>query len=237
MKKLKHERHQLLSHWESIDLKRLLRALESVRASFHDNEPNDKKSHHIRQFHNMLGYRAEKNLAAGGLCAGCLYRTQAFVNISQECRTGLQQAPPGMVKIHVEHTVPVAALVAQIEDLKVPNRKNAEPFELRLFKFLIKYSIATAAIEKEGRVAPQGIVRPGYAHRTDAFSKKEAHYNRPFMRYVGVPADKSIYIFDVLSGEEILRHKFSFRDHIRRLKTLMKRINRKDEVSSLLKSL
>ena len=133
---LQQEQDQLISHWQKIDLDRLDSAAKRVQAAVALAAPTKTTNHLIRQFHNILGYRAAGTVEHGGVCAGCLYRTADFVNVSQDLRTGSRIHHENQTRIHVEHTVPVSALVDHVESV---------PAMCTLPEFV------TAATEPQGR--------------------------------------------------------------------------------------
>lgn len=205
---LQQEQDQLISHWQKIDLDRLQTAAARVRAAVARAAPTKTTNHLIRQFHNILGYRAAGSVERGGVCAGCMYRTADFVNVSQDLRTGSRTYHENQTRIHVEHTVPVSTLVDHLES--VPAAFTL----LEFVTFLIQCSVVTAATEPQGRVlsdrAPVGRVRPGYASRSDVFDLSHKHANLPFMRY---HHEQDFVIYNVLNNSTVAAHAFSLADH------------------------
>ena len=189
------DRRQLICTWKNIDATRVKRGLERVILKIRTGgDSNDK----IRKLHDLFGFKAMGNALQGGLCAGCIYRTEEFVNIGMEARTGQRGARDLPESIHVEHTVPVAALANHLSMLACRGESDQS-----LQKFLISHSIATAVQRKQGHVLPKGIVAQGYARRAVDFEE-----NLPFKRYT---PDTSI--LNILSGEKIDLASFSFSDH------------------------
>lgn len=217
LKQLLHEREQLLERWRKINLKKLEKAANLVVQQY-VNDTSD-KGHYVRQFHNVLGYRAASDLAAGGLCSGCLYRTEAFIRLPQAERTGAKQFPAHLTKVHVEHTIPVATLVSAIE------RMGFAQWQPKfIYDFLLANSITTAMLEPEGKIPREGessagLVLRGFAHQSGVFANGHPYAGRPFMRYTA--QQQRPRIFNVLRSEEIDVDSFTIDDFYRDLQQLL----------------
>lgn len=216
---LKHEFDQLLTHWRSIDLAYLEKYAAKVAGQFIGGAANRDKGHYIRQYHNVLGYRAGMGLSEGGLCAGCLYRTEAFIKLPQDLRTGKKQHPAHLTKVHVEHTIPVAVLSSAIDRMG-PALWNAKAAG----EYLLANSIATAMLEPEGQMPkgderPDALVLSGYSQKTGAFVEGHQHFGRPFMRYTARASRPRI--FNVLTSVEIDVETFTMTDFRNDLQLLL----------------
>ena len=225
LQELLHERDQLLAFWRQIDSVDLKRRAAIVVAQYRHRATYRDKSHHIRQFHNVLGYMAAGSLARGGLCAGCLYRTEAFIKLPQDLRTGSKRHPDHLTKVHVEHTIPVSVLAAEIAEFD-ERYLNEET----LTKYLLHQSIVTAMLEGQGRIFhpsrnADGIVLPGFAMDNGAFRKDHPHSNRPFMRYTAQATLPRI--FNVLTSEQISLESFTMQDFHHDLQVLLSEAGRK----------
>lgn len=219
LQELLHERDQLLDFWRGIDPEMLRRRAIAVLIQRVNHAPNRDQGHHIRQFHNALGYRAGGTLAQGGLCAGCLYRTAAFIKLPQARRTGSKRHPEHLAKVHLEHTIPVSALTAELAGFAASDLDPAA-----LTEYLLARSITTAMLEKQGKIHhplanPEGMVLPGNASGNQALVPEHRHWNRPFMRYTGGPEKPRI--FNVLTAEEIDVEAFTMQDFDRDLRALL----------------
>jgi hypothetical protein len=106
---LVHENNQLKKHWRGVGTMQLAMCLDHIENNVRRNRP-DLVNHYVRQFHNVLGYRAMGELRYGGLCAGALYRSEEFVSIPQDSRNGAAR----LGNVHIEHTVPVNVIVSAI---------------------------------------------------------------------------------------------------------------------------
>lgn len=218
VEKLKYEREQLLGHWRSVDKYFLRKSAGVVARQFTSMASNSNKGHYIRQFHNVLGYKAGGELAKGGQCLGCLYRTESFIELPQEVRTGKKKHAVGLVKVHLEHTIPVSVLSASISRLGCTHWN-----EEAIGDFLLNSSIATAMLEEQGRTPNrhphEGLVLPKYTSHSGVFEENHPHWNRPFMRYTG--QKMSPRIFNVLTGVEVDVHTFTMENFHRDLAMLM----------------
>lgn len=193
------EKKQLLSHWGGIDVNKAKISMEKIFALFSDRNSNNirSKSELIRQFHDLLGFRAKHG--PGGLCAGCLYRTVGFIDISQSSRSGKRSDWNKSFSIHIEHTIPVKALVGLLE--ATLSSKNI------FYRTLLKCSIATAVLRRQGYVSPRGMVAPGLSYKLSQFQLE-----RPFTRYLLASEDD--VIANVLSGEKVDIESYSVDDHL-----------------------
>ena len=216
------ERKQLEKHWRGIDRCLVERRLRRLVTQIENNLPI---GHYLRQFHNVLGYQAWGGLADGGLCQGCFYRTAAFVAIPQCARNGATTAEAGAV--HVEHTVPIASLITEIQSQKhqlLSGYCADNPLESPLYAFLLKYSITTAAARIEGNTERGGgMVVNGYARNTQALDCENALFNRPFSRYI-----QPTTIYDLVTNSSIDFNAFTFDDHLKNVNSLLDAVKRED---------
>jgi hypothetical protein len=140
---LENERRQLLDHWRkrlqrnpdwiSNELYQVQRVLA---ASNGDVEARASLGSHLRQLHDKLGFKAKGPISDGGLCAGAIFRTQAFIDTEQRSGSKVGQS------VHIEHTFPITELKAAIIKHGFPNYAHA-------LTWLLKHSVATAFHEDE----------------------------------------------------------------------------------------
>ena len=88
--KLANERVQLLNHWKGRLKKNpdwiseKLKVVEKILlASNGDEEAQKSLSSYLRQLHDKFGFKAKESLKQGGLCAGAIFRTRAFIETEQ----------------------------------------------------------------------------------------------------------------------------------------------------------
>ena len=193
------EHSQLLSTWRRLlsdkDWKRKLE-LKAEKYLLAVNSPASRQAaprERLREFHNDLGYRAQPK--KNGLCAGAIFRTQAF--IENHLRIGKRQEQ----SVHLEHTVPIAALDKQL-------RKLHPMTNIEIAGFLIHQSVVTAFHfnEKSTRT------RKGYSNKTDAFDVSSADFNKPFKRYHSA-IDGAGHIWNVFDKCSVDPDKFTFEHH------------------------
>lgn len=199
--KLTNEKNQCFEHWASINFNKLESLANTVLKRFKEHADDKIKGHYIRQFHNALGYRAYGSLDEGGVCKGCLYRTESFIKIAQESRTGKKKYSANFTKVHIEHTIPVAVLTKMIDSFDVPRLQATS-----LMTFLLENSVVTAMLDSEGRTSTSklqsnGLVLNGYSKKSGVFTQNHPHFDLPFMRYTGSSNHPKIY--NVLTSEEI----------------------------------
>ena len=103
------EREQVLLHWQHIDPDALLKQTHQIIQHINGKEPG----HRVRAFHNLLGYKAMYGVETGGKCAGCFYRSKSFMELKQVDRVSEKKH----ATIHLEHLIPVKALVEKIRVL------------------------------------------------------------------------------------------------------------------------
>lgn len=220
-KQLINERNQCLEHWRAIDLRKLEKNVKKIIECLKSVSEKKITGHYVRQLHNTLGYKAAGSLRNGGLCKGCLYRSEAFIRLPQERRTGNKNHPPNVTKVHVEHTIPIAVLSNLIG---IFDETKLQPEQV--LHFLLENSITTAMLESEGRT-PQnpddifGLVLKGYSRTCGVYIPDHNHSGRPFMRYTAQA--KMPRIFNVLTGEEINARTFTMEDFRKDLHFLLSR--------------
>ncbi len=204
---LKEERAQLIRHWGRIDARRLEQSMERVLDQSRLGQVKNINDS-IRKFHNILGYKAMGDAEGGGLCVGCIYRTLDFIRVSPSKRTGYKPERHKPESIHVEHTIPVTAIASHLMTLKSGWTRGV------FFCELFDSSVATAVQRVQGGVFPDGIVRRGFARKTNAFSDR-----KPFNRYDLVPTNETIY--NVLTGQPVDVNNYTLEDHIRTVEKLV----------------
>lgn len=214
------ERQQLIQHWRTIDPKKFEKAAQKVLNTFATGLKKKEKSSAIRHFHDVLGYMAKGDAHRGGLCVGAPYRTEFFTITPQELRTGLNDHPRNLIKIHIEHTVPISVLVEQLDAVGAGAWRISN-----LIAFLLTHSVVTATLWSEGRVrrsddySATGIIKQGYACKSDVFNSSHCDEGLPFMRYW--TKDHALKVYDVLSGDQISLSTFTTNDHLDRVRELV----------------
>lgn len=199
MKAIEQEREQLLAQWTRIATKLPCwlssppRPVEKVLAR--DTSANDRRSA-IRQVHDKLGFCAKGELRKGGLCAGTIFRTAAFINLSQESRSGARSTQT----VHIEHTVPVNVLACELES-RLGERPDAG------LAWLFKHSVTTAMRKGQDRAYLQGVTRT-----TAAFDFGAIDEGKPFKRYSAL-FGAGEQVWDVWNRKEVDPDELTFEDH------------------------
>ncbi len=196
------ERLQLLDHWAKRFKtnpdwisNELLQVREICLASNGDEQAQRLLKSRLRQFHDKLGFKAKQSLQKGGLCAGAIFRTQAFIETEQ--RSGAKGAGKN---VHIEHTFPVNKLEAAIK--KCHFRGYTETLT-----WLFKHSVTTAFHERE---------QDHLSDRTrasDALVLTSAEYMKPFLRYERLHGAAGM-VWNVFDGQEVDPNRFTFEDHL-----------------------
>lgn len=162
----------------------------------------------IRKIHDFYGWMAKPG--ARGVCAGTLYRSVEFMKIKPQDRDGTKGVGRN---VHIEHTVPVQvlkkALTSHISKLATP---------ADLHRFLMDHSVCVALSKSEEKsLTPAGVP----SSRSPAFNERSGLKvdDYPFRRYEPllkhlVRNQSEFRIINIVSGEDIDLHKFSFDDHI-----------------------
>jgi hypothetical protein len=197
------EWHQLVRHWQSVITRRpnwvsdryrfpqvkKIAAIGSIGAP-----PASSVSSWLRQFHDQLGFKAKGSEADGGLCAGAIFRTQLFMQT--ENRSGSKRSQ----SVHIEHTVPICVLRAQLLSRSFVSYAEA-------LTWLLKHSVATA-FHKSEQAHLKGVSRT-----SDAFSPMLPGHLRPFSRYSNMFASQGL-VWNVFDRKPVEPKSFSFDDHI-----------------------
>ncbi|MGS2742573.1 hypothetical protein ACU6TU_03120 [Halomonas sp. LS-001] len=161
----------------------------------------------IRKIHDFYGWMAKEELKRGQ-CAGALYRTLGYLNIDRKNRDGTQGVGRN---VHIEHTVPVRALLRSIS-FNLSNFKS----ESELHNFLIDRSVCVAfSHSEEKKLNVSGV----HASDNEAFSRDGLQvHNYPFRRYLPLAeyAEKAGFefeVYNVVSGKKVDLYNYSFQDH------------------------
>ena len=154
----------------------------------------------IRQIHNFYGWKAKDTRDALGVCSGAVYRSEGYLTVSPNDRSGKQKEG----NVHIEHTVPVNCLLCAI-------RQERDSFKssMQLHKFLMRHSVCTALHKSE---------RKNLQHH-DILNCREALFTKsdrvigeyPFARYQSM-RDK-LRVYNIFTGKEINFSAFTFKDH------------------------
>lgn len=152
----------------------------------------------IRKFHDKLGFCAKGSLRRGGLCAGAIFRTRAFIDQPQDDRSGARLTQT----VHIEHTVPVRVLTREFATFADVN----EPADVAL-AWLFKHSVATAMKKGQDHAYLSSVTRS-----TGAFDQGPDN-GKPFRRYDLLFADGES-VWDVWNRKEIDPDEFCFDTHI-----------------------
>jgi hypothetical protein len=155
----------------------------------------------LRQFHDKLGFKAKGSEADGGLCAGAIFRTQSFME------TGSRIGSKKGQSVHIEHTVPICVLRAQILSRSFSSYAEA-------LTWLLKHSVTTAFHH------PEQAHLKAVSRTSEAFLPASVGYLRPFSRYGNVSALEGM-VWNVFDRKLVELRSFSFDDHIATVLRLM----------------
>jgi hypothetical protein len=198
------ERQQLLDTWKSAFSTRWMERPRSCVTSL--VSPTETVfGMHFRQTHNIFGWMAGNTLARRGLCSGAIYRSERFMALPQAARSGSAGPRKSLIhlqNVHIEHTVPIAALTKRWTDY----REGRELSLAVAYAWMFVHSISSAV-----HMAEKGGLGH-YESRTDAFDPTSPHYDRPFMRYSH--REEPLAIWNVLSGERVVPESWTFADHL-----------------------
>jgi hypothetical protein len=155
----------------------------------------------FRQFHNKLGFRAwGSDPNRGGLCGGAIFRTPAFMAVSER---RYKKKPVGTKTIHIEHTFPIAMLCSNARKARFANHVG-------MLRWMLQHSVATATSEPEQR-----LIHARYRKWSGALDPIYAdEFRKPFMRYGHVWSEIGT-IWNVFDREEVDPSSFTFDDHLR----------------------
>lgn len=208
MDELEAERMQLVDHWKKrlrlspqlkfVQVKRILDASngdERARTSLGDD---------LRHFHDKFGYKAKGSTRDGGLCAGAIYRTGAFIKTAQ--RSGSKKGQ----SVHIEHTFPIKELRAAIVSRRFRSYQEA-------IAWLLMHSVTTAFHEAQ----KEHLV--GRASRSGALDPSSSDYLRPFARYAKLHSSDEV-VWNVFDREKVDPQKFTFRHNLDAVVRLLQEI-------------
>lgn len=192
--RLNYERDQVLTHWRSLNPARLLVRADSIIKNVKRGNA-EALGQSVRKFHNYLGYQAWGEPEKGGECAGCLYRSGAFIQIDPELRqSNDDNFRP--ITIHLEHLVPVATLRPKLEEMV-----NGEASREEILRFVLRRSIAVG-IHRNQKDGAGSMVKPGLNAHSHVFTRGHEHERLPFMRYQLTPGFAHT-VFNAVTGKPI----------------------------------
>lgn len=188
------ELDQVLSHWRKIKPERLLVRADSLIKNVNRGDLSA-LGQSIRRFHNQLGYQAWGDAGDGGQCTGCLYRSAAFIKVNAEDRRSREE--DGLpVTIHLEHTIPVAIWIGQIQGLVASGANRDE-----ILRVVLANSIAVG-VHFMQRHGDGNLVKPGLNAHSHVFTPGHEDEGFPFRRYREVD-DSGYKIINVVTGEQV----------------------------------
>jgi hypothetical protein len=145
----------------------------------------------IRKLHDFYGWMSKGCIDENGLCSGAIYRTERYMQIPLNERTGNKLVADGFHRVHIEHSVPIneinKLLHFKIEQLNSPKD---------VFELIMENSVCTAFSHKEEKSG----IRKGFTRKLaygDQINKKNIF---PFERYFD-----DVKIFNVLTGTPVLQ--------------------------------
>ena len=142
---------------------------------------------------NLAGCTCVKAVK-GGMCAGAIFRTQAFMQTAERIGTKKGQT------IHIEHTVPIAELDREIRKRKFDDETDA-------LSWLLKHSVTTAFHFDQKRYLV------GVSSTSEAFRSLSLKLHKPFLRYSKLFEDNEA-VWNVFDMKLIEPDRFTFDDHI-----------------------
>ncbi|MHB0914847.1 MAG: hypothetical protein ACYC5A_04135 [Thermoleophilia bacterium] len=167
-------------------------------------------NHSLRQIHDFYGWMAKRG--KWGHCAGALYRTRAYLDISQDQRNGTQKSG----NVHIEHAIPVNTLECI---LFAEHAELCDPVDLH--DTLIRNSICVAMTVTEKEAMEDVGVDPSW---NDAFDSEGRHlHNSPFHRYLplrdGLCTPKDQFeVWNITRRMPVDLEGFTFDDHLATLR-------------------
>lgn len=172
-----------------------LRQVEQIlRASQGDAYAQQSLGSCLRQFHDKLGFKAKGSLAAGGLCAGAIFRTQAFIETTERVGSKVDQS------VHIEHTFPIRQLTIEI------TKRPFKEYSATLV-WLLTHSVATALHEHEKPYLK------GRSSTSDALDPTSPKYLKPFARYERLHKADGI-VWNVFDRVRVDPEVFTFQHHL-----------------------
>ncbi|MCK1269758.1 MULTISPECIES: hypothetical protein [unclassified Bradyrhizobium] len=202
MQAIERERDQMLQHWRkrianqpdwiASEWKQVNRVFA---ASSGGTIPHKTLASSLRQFHDKLGFMAKGAAVNGGLCAGALFRTAAFIAVDERCG-----AKGDRKNVHIEHTFPINQLERAILQQHFVTYAH-------VLAWLLKHSVATAFHQTEERHLL------GRTQSSGALTAASAAYQKPFMRYSCLH-DAHGVVWNVFDREPVDPNTFTFKDHL-----------------------
>jgi hypothetical protein len=184
------------------------------------NEELSGPNNRARKAHDFYGWMAKDD--AWGACRGSLYRSENYMNIPLEKRSGKRKDRVEGFCIHIEHTIPVNVILKSIWHSRETFRyiANDQMLQKKLYETFLSLSVCTAVTWEEEKACVPKEYRDEHPDFVDGqlLNKDSLNEVLPFQRY---NFENGLRLFEVINGTEISPDKWSLKDH----SELMSKVN------------
>tara|TARA_B100001769_G_scaffold75368_1_gene56705 strand:- start:857 stop:1606 length:750 start_codon:yes stop_codon:yes gene_type:complete len=166
-----------------------------------------------RKAHDYYGWMSKKGRL--GACRGAIYRSQDYMKIPLEKRSGKRKYKSrgeqySSHHVHIEHSIPVKTILEYFWQHKDILLEMDE--QKKLHETFLSISVCTALTRHEEKLC----IKKGLSKKHPEFENGEILTNsltdiHPFKRY---DFSNGLKIYEVIYGREICPKSFTLRDHI-----------------------
>ena len=173
-----------------------------------------------RKAHDFYGWMSKDG--ALGACRGAFYRSENYMKIELEKRSGKKLDKGEDFGVHIEHTIPVNVIHRSIWHRRKTFKSisNDQMLQKKLYENFLSVSVCTAFTRNEEETCIRDEYHREHPDFEDGRLLNVDSLNEvlPFKRY---DFDKGLRLFEVIDGTEISPDSWSLKDHTE----LMSKVN------------
>ena len=166
-----------------VDILKQIKQLEKRKA--HRTFIADK----IRKLHDFYGWMSKGCIDDNGLCSGSIYRTEKYMQIPLNERTGKKTTTLGFQRVHIEHSVPINEIYNLLQFKKDQLNSPKAVFDL-----IFENSVCTAFSNEEEKTG----IRTGYSRKLVEASLINRDRIFPLKRY-----SENVKVINILTGSTV----------------------------------
>ena len=173
-----------------------------------------------RNAHDFYGWMSKDG--AWGACRGAFYRSENYMKIALEKRSGKKSDIDEDFGVHIEHTIPVDVILESIWHCRktFESISNDQMLQKKLYEKFLSISVCTAVTRKEEKTCIPKEYESKHPDFADGRLLNMDSLNEvlPFKRY---NFENGLRLFEVINGTEISPDSWSLKDHTE----LMSKVN------------
>ena len=166
----------------------------------------------VRHAHDFYGWMSKDG--AWGACRGAFYRSENYMKIALENRSGKKRDKDEDFGVHIEHTIPVDVILKSIWHCRETFKSisNDQMLQKKLYENFLSLSVCTAITRNEEITCVPILYRSEHPNFANGQLLNITSLNEvlPFKRY---NFESGLRLFEVINGTEISPDHWSLKDH------------------------